>query len=144
MQGRLADMRTLAYGFVELAAAAAAPPPEPPQPEPAAEAPTPVPAAPGEPRIYTGEDDGIVPPEIIRQDVPQVPGAIMGMTRERGVIDVVIDEQGRVVSIAMRARIHPMYDTALMHAARDWKYKPATLNGQPVPYRKLLQISVRR
>ena len=46
--------------------------------------------------------------------------------------------------MAMRARIHPVYDTALMNAARDWKYKPATLDGQPVQYRKLLQISVKR
>lgn len=143
MQGRLADMRTLASGFVELAAAAAAPPPEP-EPEPAQPEPAPEPTAPGEPRIYTGEDDDVAAPEIIRQDVPLVPSAIMGMTRERGIIDIVIDEQGRVTSIAMRARIHPVYDTALMHAARDWKYKPALLNGQPVPYRKLLQITVKR
>ena len=141
MQGRLGDMRTLASGFVELSAAAAAPPPEP---EPAPVEPEPAPGVPAEPRIYTGEDDGVVPPEIIRQDVPQVPNAIMGMTRERGVIDIVIDEQGRVISMAMRARIHPVYDTALMNAARDWKYKPATLDGQPVQYRKLLQIAVRR
>ena len=141
MQGRLADMRTLASGFVELSAAAAAPPPEPEPPPVEAE---PAPVVPAEPRIYTGEDDGVVPPEIIRQDVPQVPSAIMGMTRERGVIDVVIDEQGRVISMTMRGRIHPVYDTALMNAARDWKYKPATLDGQPVQYRKLLQISVKR
>jgi hypothetical protein len=141
MQGRLGDMRTLASGFVELAAAAAAPPPEP---EPAPVEAEPAPAVPVEPRIYTGDDEGVVPPEIIRQDVPQVPNAIMGMTRERGVIDIVIDEQGRVISMTMRARIHPVYDTALMNAARDWKYKPATLDGQPVQYRKLLQIAVRR
>ena len=141
MQGRLGDMRTLASGFVELAAAAAAPPPEP---EPAPVEAEPAPAVPVEPRIYTGDDEGVVPPEIIRQDVPQVPNAIMGMTRERGVIDLVIDEQGRVISMTMRARIHPVYDTALMNAARDWKYKPATLDGQPVQYRKLLQIAVRR
>ena len=142
MQGRLADMRTLASGFVELAAAAAAPPPEPEQPE--AVEPEPAPDVPAEARIYTAEDDDVIAPEIIRQDVPQVPNAIMGMIRDRGVIDVVIDEQGRVISMAMRARIHPMYDGALIHAARDWKYKPAMLNGQPVQYRKLIQISVRR
>jgi hypothetical protein len=141
MEGRLGDMRTLAAGFVELSAAAAAPPPAP---EPAPVEPESPPVVPVEPRIYTGEDEGVVPPEIIRQDVPQVPNAIMGMTRERGVIDIVIDEQGRVISMAMRARIHPVYDTALMNAARDWKYKPATLDGQPVQYRKLLQVAVRR
>jgi hypothetical protein len=141
MQGRRSDMRTLASGFVELSAAAAAPPPEP-EPVPVEQEPAPEVSA--EPRIYTGDDEGVVPPEIIRQDVPQVPNAIIGMTRDRGVIDVVIDEQGRVISMTMRARIHPVYDTALMNAARDWKYKPATFNGQPVQYRKLLQVAVRR
>jgi hypothetical protein len=29
-----------------------------------------------------------------------------------------------------------------MVAARDWRYQPATLNGQPVRYRKLIQINV--
>jgi hypothetical protein len=37
-----------------------------------------------------------------------------------------------------------MYDSALLNAAREWKYQPATLNGSPVRFRKLLQISVKR
>jgi len=141
MNGRLPDVRTLAAGFVELATAAAAPPPAPvedPEPEPA-----PV-NAPAEPRIYTAEDEGITPPVIIRQDVPSVPSAIIGMTRDKGVLDLVIDEQGRVISMALRSRIHPLYDTTLLHAARDWKYKPATVNGEPVQFRKLLQLAIKR
>jgi TonB family protein len=56
----------------------------------------------------------------------------------------VIDEQGRVVSMAMRGSIHPAYDRQLLLAARDWKYEPATLNGHPVKFRKLIQIAVQR
>jgi tetratricopeptide (TPR) repeat protein len=146
MAGRLSDLRTLAAGFVELATTAAAPPPPPKEKEiEAAEPSAPVePKKSAAPRIYTAEDDGVVPPVIIHQDLPSVPASIVGMTRDKGVLDVVIDEQGRVVSIALRARVHPLYDTALMTAARDWKYKPAQLNGTPVKYRKLLQISVKR
>jgi hypothetical protein len=141
MNGRLPDMRTLAAGFVELATAAAEPPPAPTEePAPA----TPEPAGPVEPRIYTADDEGVTPPVIIRQDVPSVPAAIAGMTRDKGVIDIVIDEEGRVISMTLRAKLHPVYDTTLLHAARDWKYKPARLNGEPVRYRKLLQIAVRR
>ena len=143
MDNRRPDMRTLAAGFVELAAAAAAPPPPPePKSEPVPERP-PAPAAP-EPRIYSADDDGVVPPVTIRQDVPAVPAAISGMTKNLGIVDLVIDEHGRVISINLRARVHPIYDTALMNAAREWKYQPATVNGTPVKFRKLLQISVKR
>jgi hypothetical protein len=40
--------------------------------------------------------------------------------------------------------VHPVYDSALVNAARDWKYKPATLNGTPVRFRKLLRLTIRR
>ena len=142
MNGRLPDMRTLASGFVEIAAAAAAPPPVQEEPPPA----EPEPVAPKslEPKVYTSEDPGIEPAVIIRQDVPAIPAAIAGMTRSTGVLDLVIDEQGRVISMTLRARIHPVYDTVLLKAARDWKYEPAKLNGTPVRFRKLLQIAVKR
>jgi len=143
MNGRLPDMRTLAVGFVELATVAATPPPPKEEPEPEPEAP-PAPAVPAEPVVYSSEDGEVTPPVVIRQDVPSVPSAIAGLTKDRGVIDITIDEEGRVISLAIRVRIHPVYDTALLHAARDWKYKPARLNGEPVRYRKLLQISVKR
>lgn len=145
MKGRLPDLRVLAAGFVELAAAAAAPPPPPVNPaEPAKDAPPPSPAVPAEPRIYNAEDDDVKAPVVIRQDVPPVPGSITAMTRDRAVIEVIIDEQGRVASMALRIRAHPLYDSMLLNAAREWKYRPATLNGTPVRYRKLLQISISR
>jgi len=142
MNGRLPDMRTLAVGFVELAAAAAAPPPvkEEEKPEPSA----PAPAAPVEPKVYTADDSGIVPPVTIRQNVPSVPATIMSMAKDHAILDLVIDEQGRVISIAIRSRVHPVYDKALVNAAREWKYTPAKLNGSPVRFRKLLQVTIRR
>ncbi len=146
MKGRLADMRTLAVGFVELAAAAAAPPPSPAPEEPKEEPkPAPVaPPAPAEPKIYTADDKAIVQPVTVRQDMPVVPSTIAAMAKSFGILDLVIDEQGRVISIAIRSRVHPVYDSALVNAARDWKYKPATLNGTPVRFRKLLRLTIRR
>jgi tetratricopeptide (TPR) repeat protein len=145
MAGRLSDLRTLAAGFVELAAAAAAPPPPPTPAAPAKPEATPSgPAAPREPRVYTTEDAGVKAPVVIRQEVPPVPASITSMARDRAVIEVVIDEQGRVTSMVLRMRAHPVYDTLLLNAAREWKYKPATLDGAPVRYRKLLQVSISR
>jgi TonB family protein len=143
MGGRLSDLRTLAAGFVELATSAATPPPAPEktaEPEP-----TPVePKKPAAPKIYTAEDEEVEPPVIIHQDVPSVPAAIIGMTRDKAVLDILIDEQGRVASLTLRSRVHPVYDSALMNAAREWKYKPARVNGTPVKFRKLLQVTIKR
>ncbi|MEO6239446.1 MAG: hypothetical protein ABIQ52_20815 [Vicinamibacterales bacterium] len=146
MNGRLPDMRVLAAGFLQLAIAAAAPPPEP-KPQPKVEPATPAAAAapaPVVPRLYGSDDPGVVPPAIIRQEVPNVPVSIAGMTRERGLLDLTIDEQGRVVAMVLRLPIHPMYDKMLLNAVRDWKYKPATMNGVPVRFRKVVQISLPR
>jgi tetratricopeptide (TPR) repeat protein len=143
MGGRLSDLRTLSSGFLDLSVAAAAPPPEPVKKE-AASAPPPPPAAPQpDPnRIYTVDDRDVTAPQAVRQDVPRIPPNLALQAHERGVLEVVIDERGRVITMNIRMSVHPMYDTLLMTSARDWRYQPATLNGKPVKYRKLIQINV--
>jgi len=144
MGGRLPDLRTLASGFVDLASAAAAPPPEPKKAEAAPVVP-PAPTAPVLPReakIWTAEDAAIVPPVVLRQDVPRVPSTISSQARERGLLDIVIDEQGRVINLVLRLPIHPMYDPQLLAAAKEWRYKPAMVDGTPVKFRKMIQVTV--
>ena len=141
MQGRLADTRVLAAGFLDLSTAivkAAEPPPPPvaPAPSPAAvDAP---------PRIYAAEDAGIVPPSTIRQELPRVPSPFLVQARDKGIIEVIIDELGRVESATIRLSVHPGYDSMLLSAAADWRYRPATLNGESVKFRKRIQVSVSR
>jgi len=146
--GRLSDLRVLTVGFLELSAKAAAPPlPMPTAPAPkAAEAviAPPPPATPEPGKVYTSDDEGVVAPAIVRQEIPKVPIGVIAMAKPRGLVDVTIDEQGRVVAVAIRASIHPSYDSQLFAAARDWRYQPATFNGHPVKFRKLIQIAVKR
>jgi TonB family protein len=144
MGGRLPDLRTLASGFVDLATAAAAPPPEPKKAEaPPVVAPAPsTPSIPREARVWTGEDSGVALPVVLRQDVPRVPSTISAQARERGLLEVVIDEQGRVINLTLRLPIHPMYDPQLLAAAKEWRYKPATVDGTPVKFRKMIQVTV--
>ncbi len=35
------------------------------------------------------------------------------------------------------------YDRLVLAATRTWRYKPASANGVPVKYRKIVQINVR-
>ncbi len=145
MGARLGDLRTLAAGFLDLAAAAAAPPPEPPKPKPEpppAAATSPSAPAPQPPRIYSMEDAGVKPPSVLRQDVPPVPVTIQNQVRDKGRIEVVIDEQGRVTFVALRQGMHPFYDQLLVSAAREWRYRPATRNGVPVKYRKAILVAL--
>jgi hypothetical protein len=145
MGNRSNDLRTLAVGFVDLSAAAAAPPPEPKKAEAAAPPPPPVERVEPQPmRIWTGDEAGVVPPVALRQEVPRVPTSINAQARERGLLELIIDEQGRVSALTMRVSIHPMYDPLLMAAARDWRYKPATVGGVPVKFRKTIQVTVER
>jgi hypothetical protein len=141
MNGRLADLRVLASGFLELSAAAAAPPPEP-KPEPKKEEPPPPPPAPvADPkRVYGIEDGGITIPVVVKQELPRVPNTLMGQIRSSGLLEVVIDESGRVTFMAMRSPVHAQYDPMLMAAAKDWRYQPATFAGTPVKFRKLIRI----
>ena len=157
MAGRLSDLRVLAEDFKELSLLATVKPEPPPAPpaaapappvppvespvEPSAEPPAAVPAA---PRVYGPEDSGVTPPVVERQVLPQVPSAIAGLGRSRGLYEVVIDESGRVVSVVVRTSLHAGYDRVLIEAAATWRYRPATVAGQPVRYRKPIQVTYAR
>ena len=152
--GKLGDLRVLTVGFLELSARAAAPPPSPVEPKPTAAAPVaapPVPAAaaatpagPTPGKVYTADDAMVRPPVVVRQDIPPVPQGLMAMVRPRGLVEVVIDEQGRVIGMSMRQSLHPAYDAQILSAARDWKYQPARYDGQAVRFRRLISVAVKR
>src|SRR5438093_2174342 len=141
MRGRLADLKLLAKGFLDLSLVASMPPPEPPR----REAPPPPPPAQPEPnRIYMSDDLNVLPPSPIKQNVPRLPGGMTAQARDHGVLEVIIDEAGRVIAVTIRQSLHVQYDAVLMNAAREWRYQPATVNGKPVKYRKLIQVNLSR
>jgi predicted lipid-binding transport protein (Tim44 family) len=139
-QPPLADIRTLAAGFRDLSAKAIPPPPLPAVPTPEPPAPAPRPAA---PQIFGPDDAAVVPPAVVHQDLPSFEYQVL-VTPPTGSIEIVIDERGHVETATIRKSILPRYDTRLLEAARAWQYKPATLNGVPVKYRKIVNVSVKR
>jgi len=151
--GKLGDLRVLTVGFLELSARAAEPPPPAPvEPKPtpapavtpAAPAPPAVPAGPVPGKVYTADDPNVRPPVVIKQDIPNLPQPLLAMAKPRGLLELVIDEQGRVIAMTMRTSVHPMYDTLVLDAAKDWKYQPARYNGEPVRFRRLIAVAVKR
>jgi hypothetical protein len=139
-QPPLSDLRTLAVGFKDLAINAATPPPLPAAAPPAAPVVEP-PAAPKAARIYSNGDPGVIPPGVLRQELPSYPGQVT--LPRQGLIEVVIDEVGMVESAFMRMGVSNTYDGLAISAARNWRYRPAMLNGVPVKYRKAVQITIK-
>ena len=141
----LSDLRTLSAGFQELSAKAIPLPPLPPptliaatvvEALPAVELPPPPPPA----RIYSAGEANVVPPVTTQQQMPPFVGRVA--IRVRGVLEVVIDENGEVQSAAMREPVHAAYDRTVVEAAKKWRYTPATVNGKPTKFRKFVQITL--
>ncbi len=139
-QPPLADLRTLAGGFRDLAVTAAAPPPLPVAAPPVAAAPV-VPSIPRPPKIYTSADAEVVPPQVMRQELPSYSGPMLLV--KQGAIEVTIDEMGMVEQVRMRQSVTPPYDAQAVKAAQSWRYMPATVEGKPVKYRKVVQVTIK-
>jgi protein TonB len=148
----LTDLATLASGFRDLAKMAVAKPATPPAAPPASStaavpaAPvrlTPPPAAP--PRTVFGPADADVkPPVAISQTLPpwHPENVLERKTEYRGLVDLLIDERGRVTSVAIVRSVNARYDPMLLNAARTWSFRPATKDGRPVQYRSTLAINL--
>ena len=151
-QPPLSDLKMLATGFHDLASKAVVPAPVETKPvtttvAPAIELAPPLAGAPASassvaagPRIYEPSDPTVVPPTTIRQTVPPFPNRML--RGANAAIELVIDEDGAVESARMLVPLNPQFDRSVLEAARSWQYRPATVNGTPVKYRKRLQLTV--
>ncbi len=143
----VSDLRTLAGGFRDLTKAALAPPPPPPAPEPAPVPVTPPPPPPpAEPEIYGVENADVKRPIPLDKTLP--PWRPENPTEERmsfsGAVELVVGENGRVLSAKIIDSVHPRYDAALLAAAQTWTFRPATKNGVPVKYRYAVGVKLGR
>jgi TonB family protein len=167
LDSTLVDLDVLVGGFLELArsvadlaaaeaaarSAAAAPAAAPPPPAAAPAAPTIAPTAAamarGETainrstRVYTTNDADVTAPVTIRQVVPTIPYSVARtmIGQGPGVLEVVINEKGEVESAVMREPVNPIFDAAVLSAARTWRYRPAVKDGQAVKYTKRIGVT---
>jgi len=130
-QPPLADLRTLALGFYTLSEKAT-PPPTPPPPPVATLAP------PRRPSIYTGDEPDVVPPVVVRQQIPNFIGTVTAS--RAGVVEIIINEKGTVDAARIRTSLDPSYDERVISAAKGWVYKPATVDGVPVKFLRRVRV----
>jgi len=138
----LQDLRILSNGFLELInslpkaesrTAAQIEPASPPA----------VPMAPpaDTSTIFDVGNADVIPPVAISQTVPAWHPARRDVrASSEGTMILVVDEHGDVTSLSTQGISDPAYAALLRRAARGWKYQPATRNGVPVKYRRLVAI----
>ena len=72
-----------------------------------------------------------------------MPMQVANQTRERGILDVTIDEQGRVISALPSASgCTPSTTRRFSWPPRNGATSRRMLNGRPVKFRKIIQITV--
>jgi len=135
-----ADLRAVASAFRDLAkVVAAASAPTAPAAR-AAESPVQQPLEPPD-VTYTSADADVTPPVPLSQRTPQWrPSSREAAQDYRGVLRLLIDKSGLVLSATMPTGTLPLYDDALIRAAREWKFQPAQKQGRPVRYLKIIEI----
>jgi len=132
------DLRLLAKGFVDLIAKTTAPPPAP-KPTPAVAKREEAPPPPSN-VVRTSTEPGITPPVVISQMMPPWQPTRLDTQTYDAVVSVVIDETGTVTDLTVEGSLRPAYEAQLRRAAMSWKYRPATLKGVPVKYRKNIAV----
>lgn len=91
--------------------------------------------------VFSDADPEVVPPEPLAQQFPPWP-SYLAKVRTQGVLELSIDEEGRVESASVRPSIHPVYDTLLLEQTKQWRYKPALRGTTPVKYRKRIRVNI--
>jgi tetratricopeptide (TPR) repeat protein len=90
--------------------------------------------------MYDESSPNVVAPVPLEPILPPVAPDQVVTAPTVGLFEVVIDEKGRVESAVVRRSISPQYDALVLNDARKWRYRPAMRDGQPVKFRKVIEI----
>jgi TonB family protein len=95
-------------------------------------------------RIYSESTPGIVLPTVVSRENPTYTRAALdaSLAGETSV-DVTVDVDGRVRDVLLVKSVDAVHglDEAALASAGRWVFKPATLDGRPVPVRVRLAMS---
>ena len=91
--------------------------------------------------LFTENDRDVTAPVPIEQRLPVwIPPPSLRDRSFSGMIEVVVDETGRVTSAVMSKSVNAAYDGLLVSAAKNWRYRPAVRDGRPVKFRRMVSV----
>lgn len=91
-------------------------------------------------RIYTRQDQDVIPPRAVYPKLPAAPDS--ALTAGLTVVDLVIDQTGHVEGARLRTPPRNVHEFMLVSAAKAWRFDPAVHeDGHPVRFRHSVVIS---
>jgi TonB family protein len=145
----LSELRVLASGFLDLSRALPAPAParaSEPAPGPAVGTATATAAASPSAAAARGAGTPVIEtrPVALKQTLPpwNPPDALSRRATYSGALQITIDATGRVIAAEIVRGVHPLYDGALLRAAREWLYEPSRRNDVPISADLLVEINL--
>jgi TonB family protein len=100
-------------------------------------------AAPGDANLPVDAGGGLTLPELISSSMvePVYPEAApCAAVQGQAVLEMTIDDQGRVAGVKVLRGLGETCDEALVAAVRQWRFRPATRYGKPIKVRHILPI----
>jgi hypothetical protein len=90
------------------------------------------------------EERPVEPPVAVMQAMPPwvPPSDPSGKRDYRGVLRIEIGVDGRVTAARIEEPTHPAYDVRLLHVARQWVFRPATRDGEPVESEQVIAVQL--
>lgn len=106
----------------------------------------PAPFAPLDIFTYDWRDKDVVAPTPVAQPIDGWWGAMgePAVGTKLGVVDLVVDEQGRVADAYIYQSVNRVYDAVLLASVKHWQFQPALRGGRPVKYRRLTGVVSQR
>lgn len=99
------------------------------------------PGGPGE-NIYREGGGGVIPPVLLNRELPSYTEEARRARKEGLVIlQAIVDKNGRVTDVQIVKSLDPSLDESAIRAViTKWRFRPATLNGQPVLFELNIEI----
>lgn len=92
-------------------------------------------------RAYSSADGDVAPPVLLRPQMPSAPRSD-GTREPSALVELLVDEDGLVQRVRLESASPSVKDHMILAAAKAWRFRPATRDGQPVPY--MLRMPVTR
>jgi hypothetical protein len=86
-------------------------------------------------RVYSIADGEIEPPSML---FPQLPPPLYAGEGAVNSMEVIVSETGTVERVRLVSRPQRMTDMMLLSGAKTWKFTPASLDGEPVRYKMIV------
>lgn len=96
-------------------------------------------------RIYTSEEEGVTPPEVLEAPSPSYTEEARSARAEGIVIlNAVVRRDGRADRFEVVNGLgYGLDESAIRTVGTEWRFKPATYEGQPVDCRAYFEVAFR-